>query len=275
LISHQTREERFQVRELSEPNKHQQSLNAITFRLQCFVSTFSYHSIKPFELIVDPSSHLCVIQKWGSLLVWWNNSALTSEADFLAEDAWNSDDEGGEEENSQNDEGKDPLEGKGLNEELSNAKGCGQDAEGKANGVVLVCKEEEKSIHQDSPDEDIGHDAGCQALGTGSNGTIPVQSNECPCEWSRCDWDVDKSRVGIVAEVEGGQIEKVDNQNDLGPNEVGANEEHDEREMQEVVENEMASNTSSSLNVGIVTREEVPCVTNLKEEKGEPIKRGD
>jgi len=78
-----------------------------------------------------------------------------------------------------------------------------------------------------------------------------------------------------VAEVEGGQIEEVDNQNDLGPNEVGANEEHDEREMQEVVENEMASNTSSSLNVGIVTREEVPCVTNLKEEKSEPIKRGD
>jgi hypothetical protein len=76
--------------------------------------------------------------------------------------------------------------------------------------------------------------------------------------------------MGVVAEVEGGQVEEVDNQNDLGPNKVGANEEHDESEMEEVVENEVASNTGGSLNVAIVIREEVPQVTDLKEEQGEP-----
>ena len=75
-----------------------------------------------------------------------------------------------------------------------------------------------------------------------------------------------------MTEVEGGQVEEVDNQKDLGPNEVGANEEHNKAEMQEVVENEVASNTSSSVDVGIVIREEVPCVTDLKEKEGEPRK---
>ena len=46
----------------------------------------------------------------------------------------------------------------------------------------------------------------------------------------------------IVAEVEGGEIEEVDDQYDLGPYEVGANEQHDKCKLEEVVDDEMTSN---------------------------------
>lgn len=88
----------------------------------------------------------------------------------------------------------------------------------------LVCNEEESTIDQDSPDCNVGNDACCQAMGIHSDGTIPVQSNKCPRKGSRCGWDVDESRVGAVAEVEGGQVEEVDDQDDLSPDEVGTNE---------------------------------------------------
>lgn len=90
-------------------------------------------------IFIADSIHLCVVQKWGSLLVCWNHSALsvTPETDLLAKDARNGNNEGREEENPHNDKGKDPLEGKCFGEELSNSEGCSKDTESKANGVVL------------------------------------------------------------------------------------------------------------------------------------------
>lgn len=70
--------------------------------------------------------------------------------------------------------------------------------------------------------------------------------------------------MGVVAEVEGGEVEKVDDQDDLGPNEVRSNKQHDECKLEEVVEDEVASDTRSSLDVVIVIREEVPDVADLK-----------
>lgn len=65
-------------------------------------------------------------------------------------------------------------------------------------------------------------------MGIYSDGTIPVQSNKCPCKGSACDWDMDESRMCVVAEIEGRQVEEIDDQNHLGPNEVSANKQHDE-----------------------------------------------
>lgn len=80
-------------------------------------------------------------------------------------------------------------------------------------------------------------------MGVDSNGTVPVKSNKCPSQRSGNDWDVDESCVGVMAEVEGRQVEEVDNQDNLSPDEVPTDEEHNECEVQQVVENEMASNT--------------------------------
>jgi len=55
---------------------------------------------------------------------------------------------------------------------------------------------------------------------------------------------------------------------------MGANEEHDECKLEEVVENEMAPNTSGSLDIIIIVGEKVPDVSDLKEEENEPVDRG-
>jgi hypothetical protein len=45
-----------------------------------------------------------------------------------------------------------------------------------------------------------------------------------------------------------------------------SNEEHDEGKLQEVVEDEVASNTSGGVDILTLLREEMPYVSNLEEE---------
>lgn len=52
-----------------------------------------------------------------------------------------------------------------------------------------------------------------------------------------------------MAEIEGGQVEEVDDQDNLSPGEVSSDEEHDEGKMQKVVKDEVASHTSSGLDI--------------------------
>lgn len=76
--------------------------------------------------------------------------------------------------------------------------------------------------------------------------------------------------VCVVAEVEGREIEEVDDQDDLRPDEVATDEEHDPGELKEVVEDEVTTDTSSGLDVITILGEEVPHVTDLGEEESEP-----
>jgi hypothetical protein len=55
---------------------------------------------------------------------------------------------------------------------------------------------------------------------------------------------------------------------------VAANKEHDECELEKVVEDEVASNSSGSLDMFAFVGEEVPQVCNLEEEEGEPETSG-
>lgn len=85
--------------------------------------------------------YLVVIQKRSSLLVGWYDVLVSSEADFLPEDAWNGDDQSSEEEDSHDDESKDPLKGNGPGKELPNSESSCQDAKCEAHGIVLqICK---------------------------------------------------------------------------------------------------------------------------------------
>jgi len=108
-----------------------------------------------------------------------------------------------------------------------------------------------------------------------SNSAIPIESDEGPCQWTRHDWDMDESWVCALAEVEGGQVNKVDDQDKLSPKELRADKEHDESELQEVVENKVASNTSSCINIVGIGGKQVPDITDLENEKGDPIKGSD
>jgi hypothetical protein len=80
------------------------------------------------------------------------------------------------------------------------------------------------------------------------------------------------SRLRIVAEVEGGKLEEIDNQNDLREDEVSADEQHDECELKEIVEDKMTSDTSGGLDIGFFRGEQVPQVADLHEENDKPDK---
>lgn len=76
--------------------------------------------------------------------------------------------------------------------------------------------------------------------------------------------------VGVVTEVEGDEVEEVDDQKHLGPPEVCTNEEEDKTEVEEVVDNEVASNTGGRLDVLVILGEETPDVTELDGEEDKP-----
>jgi len=134
-------------------------------------------------------------------LVSWDNSTLSSEAELLAKDAWDTDYKSGKEQNSHDDESEDPLESNCSGKELADSEGSGEGTQGKSHGVVLVNNEEEQSIDQDTPDGNIGQDTCWETVSIDSNGSIPVQCNKSPSQWSRNGWQMNESWVCIVAEV--------------------------------------------------------------------------
>lgn len=131
-------------------------------------------------------------------------------------------------------------------------------------------RKEEQSVDEDTPNSDVRKDAGRQSSSIERNSTVPVKRDEGPGQWSGDDWEVDKAWGGWVTEVERGQVEEVDDQDDLGPNEVGAHEEHDEGELKEVVEDEVGADRGGGVDVVGVVGEEVPDIADLKSEQDDP-----
>jgi hypothetical protein len=108
-------------------------------------------------------------------------------------------------------------------------------------------------------------------MGIDCDSTIPVQSNKCPSQWSRDNRDVDKSRVCVVTEVEGGQVEEVDDEDQLSPAKVTADEQHDKCEEEKVADNEVASYTGSSVDIVGIGGEEGPDISDLQDEENDPV----
>lgn len=106
---------------------------------------------------------------------------------------------------------------------------------------------------------------------TNHDGTIPVDCNKGPRKRHGDHWSVDEARMSRVAEVQAAQVEEVDDQDQFGPDKVGANKEHDEAELQEIVDNEMASDTGSCVDIFGVLGEEVTNVSHLEDESNKPI----
>jgi hypothetical protein len=144
---------------------------------------------------------------------------------------------------------------------------------GRGKRAYLVNNDEEESIGEDGPDKDVSENTRHKVVRVGNHqSTVPVDGNESPGQRSRNNGCVDKSGVRVVAEVERGKIDEVENQNNLSPVEVRADEEHDKGEVEEVVEDEMASDAGGSVNDVRITREEMTDVTSLEDEEDDPGK---
>jgi hypothetical protein len=102
------------------------------------------------------------------------------------------------------------------------------------------------------------------------DGTIPVDGHKGPSQRRRHDGRMDEAWVGVVAEVQERQVEEVEHQEELGPVKVGSDKEHDEAEMEQVVQDEVAANAGGGVNDIAVGREEVADVTCLENEKDDP-----
>jgi hypothetical protein len=73
-----------------------------------------------------------------------------------------------------------------------------------------------------------------------------------------------------MSEIQEGEIEEVGDQDQFSNQEESTDEEHHKSKLEKVVEDEMASNSSSCLNMFGFVREEMPYVDDLEEEEGEP-----
>ena len=139
--------------------------------------------------------------------------------------------------------------------------------------AYLVDDDEEESVSENGPDEDVSEDTRHKVVRVGNHqSTVPVDGNKGPGQGSGNNRRMDKSRIRVVAEVQGGEVDEVENQDNLSPVEVGADKEHDESEVEEVVEDEVASDAGGSMNDVRVAREEVTNVTGLENEEDNPGK---
>lgn len=101
-------------------------------------------------------------------------------------------------------------------------------------------------------------------------GSVPVDGDKGPCQRTGHDGRVDEARVSIVAEVEGAEVEEVEDQNELSPDEMGADKEHDEGEVEEVVEDKVAADARRGMDDVRVGGEQVTNVAGLENEEDNP-----
>jgi hypothetical protein len=101
-------------------------------------------------------------------------------------------------------------------------------------------------------------------------GSVRVDRHKGPCQRTRHSRQVDEPGVAIVAEVEGSEVNKVEDQDDLRPHSVPVNEEQHPNEVEQVVDDEMAPNSTRRIDAFDRRREEVGNIAELEDEEGEP-----
>lgn len=168
--------------------------------------------------------------------------------------------------------GKDPLQGNGLGEELTDTNGSREYAQGKPHSVVLVSDDIEHAVGEDTPDQDIAEDTGHQGAGfVQPDGTVPEDGNEGPGERAGDGGKVDELVICVVAEVEDGEVDEVEDEEQLSPAEQGADEKHDKAEVEEIVCNEVGGDRGGVGHHDRVGGEEVADVAQLGDEEDEEV----
>lgn len=135
----------------------------------------------------------------------------------------------------------------------------------------IVDTEEEQAKGEERPDENVGKDAGDQAvLVRHHDGAIPVDGDKGPGERARDDGGVDEAGVSVVAEVERDEVDEVEDEHHLGPVKVRVDKEVDKEGVQQVVDDEVAADARGGVDILGVVGEEVADVAELEEEEDDP-----
>jgi hypothetical protein len=71
----------------------------------------------------------------------------------------------------------------------------------------------------------------------------------------------------MMAEGHGRQVDEVDDENELSPDEVAAGKEHHEGEVKQIVKDEVRAASGCSINLCNIAREEVEDVAKLQDEQ--------
>lgn len=111
-----------------------------------------------------------------------------------------------------------------------------QVAGGKANIVVLEGEQEEAGVHQLAPDGDVCENARNNVVVcVYNNSSVPVQHEEVESERHDRSGEMDQARSGGMAEVQGDEVEEVDDENDEGKDVQAPSPAYDPEEVEEVV----------------------------------------
>ena len=90
----------------------------------------------------------------------------------------------------------------------------------------LVEEDEEHAVAQNGPNGNVGKDTGNQAsMVRHHDGSVRVDGHKGPCQRARHSRQVDEPRIVVVAEVERGEVDKVEDQDYLRPHSVPMDEE--------------------------------------------------
>jgi len=191
------------------------------------------------------SSSVVFVEKRGTLLIG-QYVGLGGAVGHLG----NGNDNRRNKQDSHDGEGKDPLESDGLVKELADANCCGEDAEGEAHGVVLVDCDEEAAVNQNGPDEDVSEDSSDQVVrSVDHDGSVPVDGDEVPSQGCGDYGPVDESGIRVMSEVQRRQIEEVGDDHDFSDDEEATDKQHNEGELQQVVEDKVTPDTGCGIDI--------------------------
>lgn len=105
--------------------------------------------------------------------------------------------------------------------------------------------------------------------------TAPVERHKVPRQRATDHGDVNEPRGRTMAEVRAGQVEEVDNQQQLSPPEVAPHPEVNKPKQQQIMRNKMAPHITRSGNIRLVARIQMPRIPDLQNIKHDPVDTGD
>jgi len=103
---------------------------------------------------------------------------------------------------------------------------------------------------------------------------VPEDGNVIPGQRRRDDRQMNEQRSRGVAEIQQGKIEQVDNQEELALPEMASNPQHYETKGEEIVEDEVASNISSTCDERLVCAPQVADIVCLQDQNDYPVDTG-
>lgn len=162
-------------------------------------------------------SHLVTVQQWSAFLGGGLLGDLTGSSSSNTQN----------EEKTRNDKGKDPLQSESLGEDLVQAQAEHQSTRGQTNAPIVEHSDEEGRHKQEQPHEDVGNDSTDKLVDMEQHGTVPENSKHQPgprqCHGRPVDQDPGgqwSDSVGLVGKVQVGDVAKVGQKHELGPEEV-------------------------------------------------------